>query len=95
MDSLKLKFTSGNDVPVSEARITRQEYEDINTEIAELKGRITDIKINKINIIQADAIEKFLDEYLKQNKIQTLRKFQRHYNNDYFAEQLTKGQDNG
>ena len=40
MEWLRLKFESGNDVPVTEARITRKEFDAIEDEIAELKEGI-------------------------------------------------------
>ena len=38
MDSLRLKFTSGNNVPVGEAKITRKEFLSLEKEMAELKA---------------------------------------------------------
>ena len=40
MENLKLKFTSGNDVPVTEARITRKEYERLRDERDKLQATI-------------------------------------------------------
>lgn len=37
MDSLKLKFTSSNSVPVTEARITLKEFEGVMNLIADLE----------------------------------------------------------
>lgn len=34
IESISLKFKSGNDVPVSEARVTREEWESATAEIA-------------------------------------------------------------
>jgi len=62
MDSLKLKFTSGNDVPVTEARITIQEFTYIIAEIADLKARNKQYEgewtqVWKMNNEQASHIE--------------------------------------
>ena len=45
MDSLKLKFTSGNSVPVTEARITRQEFDDIQAKMDGLQYQIDELML--------------------------------------------------
>ena len=68
MDNLRLKFKSGNSVPVSEARITRKEFEEIENTIADkdkkikYKQLVIDLYEDKIDE-QAAKIDALMMEY--------------------------------
>lgn len=46
LKSLDLRFTSGNDVPVTQAKITKEEYELIRNDIIEMQSRMEEISRN-------------------------------------------------
>lgn len=44
IESISLKFRSGNSVPVNEARVTSAEWRNVNAEIARLRAEIAELK---------------------------------------------------
>lgn len=72
METLERRFTSGNDVPVTRAHITRDEYETLRAKVAELenseqKSRITAHEIGKDN--------KRLNDYLTELRERRFTRF--------------------